>query len=52
MCPKRGLRSQRGKLYNSLVSYMKEHKPMVVVAENVPHLAKIGDGEVYRNNPC
>lgn len=44
--PKRGLSSQRGKLYNALVSYMKEHKPMVVVAENVPHLAKIGDGKV------
>jgi DNA (cytosine-5)-methyltransferase 1 len=46
--PKRGLSSQRGKLYTSLVSYMKKHKPMVVVGENVPHLAKIGNGEVIK----
>lgn len=44
--PKRGLNSRRGKLYNSLVSYMRTHKPKVVVAENVPHLARMGDGEV------
>lgn len=44
--PKRGLTSQRGRLYGALVNYMKEHKPKVVVAENVPHLAKMRNGEV------
>lgn len=45
--PKRGLTSQRGRLYETLVNYMKTHRPKVVVAENVPHLARMGGGAVF-----
>ncbi|OPY15645.1 MAG: Modification methylase BspRI [Syntrophus sp. PtaB.Bin001] len=44
--PKRGLNSERGRLYETLVNYMRTHKPKVVVAENVPHLARMGGGVV------
>lgn len=44
--PKAGLTSTRGQLYQTLVSYMMVHKPKMVVAENVPHIAKIGGGSV------
>jgi DNA (cytosine-5)-methyltransferase 1 len=44
--PRVGLISKRGRLYKAMVSYMKIHKPKVVVAENVPHLARIGGGVV------
>lgn len=44
--PKKGLNSHRGRLYETLVNYMKTHKPKVVVAENVPHLARIERGAV------
>ncbi len=44
--PKVGLNSKRGKLYQALVRYMDHHRPKVVVAENVPHLERIGNGKV------
>ena len=44
--PKAGLGSQRGQLYKSLVRYMEQHKPKIVVAENVPHLEKMGKGAI------
>jgi DNA (cytosine-5)-methyltransferase 1 len=44
--PKRGLDSERGRLYETLVNYMRTHRPKVVVAENVPHLARMGGGAV------
>ncbi len=44
--PKAGLKSNRGRLYKALVKYMIFHSPKVVVAENVPHLARIGGGSV------
>lgn len=44
--PKAGLSSKRGRLYLTLVNYMETHKPKVVVAENVPHLARMGSGKV------
>lgn len=46
--PKAGLNSKRGRLYQNLVNYMIQHKPKVVIAENVPHLARIGAGEVIK----
>jgi len=46
--PKRGLASERGQLYLALVAYMREHQPMVVVAENVPHLERIHGGEALK----
>lgn len=42
--PKVGLSGKRGQLYKVLVEYMEEHKPAVVVGENVPHLARLSEG--------
>lgn len=44
--PKVGLRSKRGRLYQTLVRYMSAHRPKAVIAENVPHLARMGGGSV------
>ncbi len=44
--PKRGLESDRGQLFRVLSRYMKKHKPKIVVAENVPHLARMSGGTV------
>lgn len=44
--PKAGLESDRGKLYNVLIRYMKIHRPKVVIAENVPHLEKMKSGKI------
>lgn len=46
--PKAGLGSERGRLYLALVDYMMVHRPKVVVAENVPHLKRIGGGSVIK----
>lgn len=46
--PKAGLTTERGRSYLSLISYMKTHKPSVVVAENVPHLEKMKGGSVVK----
>lgn len=46
--PKNGLSSDRGKLYRALVHYMDVHRPAVVVAENVPHLARMHKGTVLQ----
>ena len=43
--PKRGLTSARGTLYKVMVEYMRLHRPMIVVGENVPHLAKMHGGK-------
>lgn len=44
--PKKGLSSERGRLYGTLANYMRTHRPKVVVAENVPNLARMGGGTV------
>lgn len=44
--PKLGLGSERGRSYLSLISYMKLHRPKVVVAENVPHIERMNGGAV------
>lgn len=44
--PRRGLKSTRGRLYEALIKYMKEHHPKVVVGENVPGLANLHKGSV------
>jgi len=41
---KTGLAGERGQLYTSLVRYMREHRPKVVVGENVPHLGSLAGG--------
>ena len=43
--PKVGFGGSRGLLYQVMVDYMRVHQPSVVVGENVPHLAKLADGE-------
>ena len=42
--PKVGLESERGQLYKALVRYMREHRPKIVVGENVPHLGRLSGG--------
>ena len=44
--PRHGLSSTRGRLYQSLIQYMKVHLPKVVIGENVPGLANMNKGEV------
>ncbi len=44
--PKVGLEGNRGTLYRVLIDYMEEHRPEVVIAENVPHLARMRGGSV------
>ncbi len=42
--PRRGLQSDRGKLYKSMVRYAKTHRPKIIVAENVANLLYINGG--------
>lgn len=44
--PLGGLESERGRLYQTLISYMEMHKPKVVVGENVINLERMEKGEV------
>lgn len=43
--PRRGLQSERGRLYQALINYAKVHKPLCIIGENVPGLANIANGE-------
>jgi len=44
--PRRGLSSDRGKLYRALLKYMGIHRPKIAIGENVPGLENLHDGEV------
>lgn len=44
--PRKGLNSERGKLYKALIKYINHHSPKIVVGENVPGLANIENGKV------
>ena len=44
--PKTGFEGKRGRLYRVLVEYAQSHRPAMIVAENVPHLAKLQDGRL------
>lgn len=46
--PKVGFDGKRGKLYRIMVDYAATHQPAVVVAENVPYLAKLSNGELLQ----
>lgn len=46
--PLRGLNSERGRLYLTMIAYMKEHNPIVVVGENVVNLERMDDGDVLK----
>lgn len=44
--PLRGLETERGRLYQVMVSYIKEHNPIIVVGENVINLERMEKGKV------
>ncbi len=44
--PLGGLESDRGKLYKTLINYMKIHKPTIAIGENVVNLERMQNGEV------
>ena len=44
--PQRGLSSERGRLYQTMIRYMQYHKPRIVVGENVINLKRMDEGTV------
>lgn len=46
--PLGGLESERGRLYQTLITYMRKHKPAIAVGENVINLERMEDGEVLK----
>ena len=46
--PLGGLESERGRLYQTMIAYMKKHKPKIVVGENVINLERMENGEVLQ----
>lgn len=44
--PLGGLDSERGRLYKTLIDYMEEHHPVVVVGENVVNLERMDNGRI------
>ncbi len=42
--PRKGLESERGKLYKAMVRYARAHKPKIIVGENVANLLYINGG--------
>lgn len=44
--PLGGLESERGRLYQTLITYMNKHRPAVVVGENVINLERMENGAV------
>lgn len=46
--PLGGLESERGRLYQTMIAYMKEHKPIMVVGENVINLERMEKGQVLK----
>lgn len=46
--PQGGLETDRGQLYKTLISYMKEHGPKMVVGENVVNLERMGKGALIK----
>ncbi|CAB5026664.1 MAG: DNA (cytosine-5-)-methyltransferase [Actinobacteria bacterium] len=47
--PKDGFEGKRGRLYQVMTEYAEAHQPRVIVAENVPHLAKMQGGAMLRD---
>ncbi|OEZ48011.1 modification methylase HaeIII [Janthinobacterium sp. MP5059B] len=51
--PKGGSDSKRGALFRAMSRYAKQHKPMLVIAENVAHILRINNGKdletIYRS---
>ncbi|MDR1630489.1 MAG: DNA cytosine methyltransferase [Oscillospiraceae bacterium] len=44
--PLGGIESERGKLYKTLINYMREHRPLMTIGENVINLERMDDGKV------
>jgi len=44
--PLGGLESERGRLYQTLITYMNKHRPAIVVGENVINLERMNNGAV------
>ncbi len=44
--PKTGFEGKRGRLYRVMIEYAELHQPAIIIAENVPHLAKLQDGRL------
>lgn len=44
--PQGGLETERGQMYQAMIRYMNHHRPMIVIGENVPNLAKMNGGSV------
>jgi len=44
--PKKGLEGERGRLYQVMARYMREHQPKVVIAENVPFFLSLHNGAI------
>jgi len=44
--PLGGIDSERGRLYKALIKYMDEHRPMIVIGENVINLERMDGGKV------
>lgn len=46
--PLGGLESERGRLYQILITYMNQYKPLMVIGENVINLERMENGEVIK----
>lgn len=46
--PLGGLESERGRLYQTLITYMNKHQPAIVIGENVVNLERMENGEVLK----
>ena len=46
--PRRGLQSERGRLYMSMLQYAEHHRPKIVLGENVPGLMNLQGGKALR----
>jgi DNA (cytosine-5)-methyltransferase 1 len=46
--PKSGFTGARGQLYEVMINYLREHRPEIVIGENVPHLARMQGGKFLR----
>lgn len=46
--PLGGLESERGRLYQALITYMKKYSPQMVIGENVINLERMEDGKVIQ----
>lgn len=44
--PLGGIETERGRLYQTLITYMKKHRPIIVIGENVINLERMDNGAV------